>query len=102
MPLTKLLMLSALVIVPLSVPADAQRRGDADAAYQARMAGSLMPLRSIENGVVPRMKSRGANYIGAEYDDDNARYRLKFMRDGSVIWVDVDGRTGAIVGRAGE
>jgi uncharacterized membrane protein YkoI len=99
---TKLLLLGALMAAPLSVPADAQRRGDADAAYQARMAGSLMPLRSIENGVVPRMKSRGADYIGAEYDDDMARYRLKFMRDGSVIWVDVDGRTGAIVGRAGE
>ncbi len=66
------------------------------------MAGSLMPLRSIENGVVPGMKARGADYIGAEYDDDMARYRLKFMRDGSVIWVDVNGRTGAIVGRAGD
>jgi uncharacterized membrane protein YkoI len=99
----RLALLSALLSLPLAAQVDAQaRRGDADAAYQARMAGSLMPLRSIENGVVPRMKSRGADYIGAEYDDDMARYRLKFMRDGSVIWVDVDGRTGAIVGRAGD
>ena len=90
-------------MAPLASHVDAQgRRGDADAVYEGRRAGSLMPLRSIENGVVPAMKSRGADYIGAEYDADVSRYRLKFMRDGSVIWVDVDGRTGAIVGRAGE
>ncbi len=91
------------MMAPLASHVDAQgRRGDADAVYEGRRAGSLMPLRSIENGVVPAMKSRGADYIGAEYDADVSRYRLKFMRDGSVIWVDVDGRTGAIVGRAGE
>ena len=99
----KLVPLIALLLAPLVTQADAQgRRGDADAVYQGRMAGSLMPLRSIENGVVPGMKARGADYIGAEYDEDMGRYRLKFMRNGSVIWVDVDGRTGAIVGRAGE
>jgi hypothetical protein len=99
----KFLILSALLCVPATVQVAAQgRRGDADAVYQGRMAGSLMPLRSIENGIVPRMKSRGADYIGAEYDEDMSRYRLKFMRDGSVIWVDVDGRTGAVVGRVGE
>lgn len=102
MTMTKFLLLGISLLAPLTTPVAAQRRGDADAAYQARMAGSLMPLRSIENGVVPRMKSRGADYIGAEYDDDMSRYRLKFMRDGSVIWVDVDGRTGAVVGRAGD
>jgi len=61
-----------------------------------------MPLRAIENGIVPRMTARGADYIGAEYDAEMGRYRLKFMRQGSVIWVDVDGRTGAVVGRAGD
>ena len=91
------------MMAPLASHVDAQgRRGDADAVYEGRRAGSLMPLRSIENGVVPQMKARGAAYIGAEFDEDMGRYRLKFMRGGSVIWVDVDGRTGAIVGRAGE
>jgi hypothetical protein len=99
----KLVLLGALMLSPLATQVAAQgRRGDADAVYQGRMAGSLMPLRSIENGVVPGMKSRGADYIGAEYDEDMSRYRLKFMRDGSVIWVDVDGKTGTVVGRAGE
>ncbi len=99
----KYVLLTALLLAPLAAQVDAQvRRGDADAVYQGRLSGSLMPLRSIENGVVPRMKSRGADYIGAEYDSDMGRYRLKFMRDGSVIWVDVDGRTGTVVGRAGD
>jgi hypothetical protein len=99
----KIILLSILLVAPLATQVDAQaRRGDADAVYQGRLSGSLMPLRSIENGVVPSMKSRGADYIGAEYDEDMGRYRLKFMRDGSVIWVDVDGKTGTVVGRAGE
>jgi hypothetical protein len=102
MTLMKFLFAFAMAILPLAAPADAQRRGDADAVYQGTRSGALMSLRSIENGVVPQMKARGADYIGAEYDSDIGRYRLKFMRDGSVIWVDVDGRTGSIVGRAGE
>ncbi len=98
----KFLLAAVVAMAPVAIPADAQRRGDADAVYQGRLTGALMPLRTIENIVVPRMKARGADYIGAEYDAEMGRYRLKFMRDGSVIWVDVDGRTGAIVGRAGD
>jgi hypothetical protein len=47
------------------------------------------------------MKRRGANYIGAEFDSDVMRYRLKFVRGSSVIWIDVDGRSGAIIAQAG-
>ncbi|MFM9977406.1 MAG: hypothetical protein ACKVOP_05085 [Sphingomonadaceae bacterium] len=90
----------ALSLVPLT--ADAQRRGEQDAAYAGRKSGALLPLRAIEGRVVPAMKARGADYIGAELDSDMARYRLKFVRDGAVIWVDVDGRSGAVVGRAGD
>jgi uncharacterized membrane protein YkoI len=98
------MILRALVVLALIAPtlAPAQRRGDQDAAYQGRRTGTLMPLRSIEGGVVPREKARGADYIGAELDNEAARYRLKFVRNGSVIWVDVDGRNGAVLGRAGD
>lgn len=84
-------------------PADAQkqRRGEQDAAYEQTKQGVVRPLRSIENSIVPRMKARGADYIGAEFDGER-RYRLKFMRRSSVIWVDVDGRNGEEIGRAGE
>jgi hypothetical protein len=95
-------ILAALSAVAF-VPAEAQRsrRGEQDAAYERTKQGAVLSLRSIENTIVPRMKSRGANYIGAEFDGER-RYRLKFMRRSSVIWVDVDGRSGEEIGRAGE
>ncbi len=78
-----------------------QRREEQDRARDAAQRGDVRPLRSIENGIVPGMRARGANYIGQEFDGESNRYRLKFMRGNSVIWVDVDGRTGAIIGQAG-
>jgi hypothetical protein len=88
----------------LSSPAFAQksRRGEQEAAYQATKLGAVHSLRSIENGIVPDMKSKGADYIGAEFDGQIQRYRLKFLRGSSVIWIDVDGRNGAIIAKAGE
>lgn len=59
-----------------------------------------MPLREIEARVIPRMN--GADYLGPELDAGSGRYRLKFMRGGRVIWVDVDARTGRPIGRSGD
>jgi hypothetical protein len=93
----------ALLAASLAVPAEAQkgRRGEQDAAFQATRQGAVHSLRSIENDIVPEMKARGADYIGAEFDGENLRYRLKFMQGPKVIWVDVNGKTGAIIGRTG-
>lgn len=99
----KAVLLATLALLSTASPVAAQwSRGDQDQAYQGRRDGELKSLRSIENSVVPRMKARGADYIGAEYDGGAGSYRLKFMRGGSVIWVDVDGRTGAVLARAGD
>lgn len=97
-----LLPLLAVFAGPAVNDAQAQRRGDQVMAFEARQAGAMMPLRSIESSIVPDMKRRGADYIGAEPDFGAGRYRLKFVREGSVIWIDVDGRTGAVLARAGE
>jgi uncharacterized membrane protein YkoI len=98
----KMLLVTALAGVLLSTsvaaPAEARRR-DQDEAYEATRSGQIRSLREIESRVVPRMG--GASYLGPEFDSGSATYRLKFMRAGSVIWVDVDGRTGAIIGRSG-
>jgi hypothetical protein len=91
---------TALIATP--VLAQKARRGEQDAAFQATRDGNVRSLRSIENGIVPGMKARGADYIGAEFHNDEQRYRLKFMRGSSVIWIDVDGKSGNVVGRAGE
>ena len=55
--------------------------------------------RAIEARVIPTMK--GYEYLGFDLDFSTAVYTLKFMRDGVVVWVDVDGRSGQIIGRTG-
>lgn len=81
--------------------AAAQRNREQDAAMAATREGAIRPLRQIESQIVPGMRNRGASYIGAEFDSNSRRYRLKFMREASVIWVDVDGKSGAIIAQAG-
>lgn len=70
-----------------------------EAASQRRLKGQNLPVREIERRVVPRMP--GAQYLGFDYDPSTDVYTLKFLRNGSVIWVDADGRTGNILRRTG-
>ena len=85
----------------LASPAMADRKRnpgrDQDRAFQAFREGRSMPLPQIERRVMPFMG--GADYLGPEFNGET--YRLKFMRDGRVIWVDVDASTGRIIGRSG-
>ena len=71
---------------------------DQDQAFRATVEGRSMTLPQLERRVVPRMN--GADYLGPEFHGET--YRLKFMRAGRVIWVDVDAATGQIVGKSGE
>ncbi|PCD04812.1 hypothetical protein COC42_08765 [Sphingomonas spermidinifaciens] len=83
------------------VPAAAaeQRQNDHRAARAARMEGRILPLRELERRVLPRMKN--ARYLGFDFDSGTAIYTFKFLRDGNLIWIDVDGRSGQILGRSG-
>jgi hypothetical protein len=99
MPMKNLLFSALLLGLAVDAAGAQVRRRDQDAAYADTRNGQVKPLREIEGRVLPQMA--GASYLGPEYDSASARYRLKFMRAGSVIWVDVDGRTGAVVGRSG-
>ena len=85
--------------VTFAPTADARRVRDQDQAFAARKAGQIMPLHQIEGRIVPRVP--GCDYLGPEFDPNSGVYRLKFMRGGSVIYIDVDGRTGQIIGRSG-
>ncbi|MEZ5744692.1 MAG: PepSY domain-containing protein [Sphingomonadaceae bacterium] len=58
-------------------------------------AGNVQSLRQIERKVLPKMKSM--DYLGPEYDPAAMAYRLKFIENGRVMFVDVDARTGKIL-----
>ena len=77
-------------------PALADPPRDQDRAFEATREGRSMPLPMIERRVMPFMG--GADYLGPEFRGQT--YRLKFMRHGRVIWVDVDAATGRIVSRS--
>ena len=74
-------------------PALADPPRDATRAFEATREGRSMPLPKIERRVMPFMG--GADYLGPEFNGET--YRLKFMRDGRVIWIDVDAATGRIL-----
>ncbi|MFK7842047.1 MAG: hypothetical protein AB8B54_07270 [Sphingorhabdus sp.] len=89
-----LLALGLMAVAP-EVSSAKDRRGEQNAARAQMMAGKVKSIRSIENRILPRMA--GSQYIGPEFDPSAQVYRLKFIRDGRVIFVDVDGRTGAVL-----
>ncbi|NCP24694.1 MAG: PepSY domain-containing protein [Erythrobacter sp.] len=96
----KSLIVSCLALA-LSIPAAplaAQARGEQGEARKEMRAGNLVSLRDIEARIVPTM--RGAEYLGPAYDSTAMAYRLKFIRDGRVLFVDVDARTGRVLGRS--
>ena len=97
--LKKFILTGTIGAVTLSLAAPpleaAQRRDEQNDARAQMMAGKVKSLRSIENRVLPKMS--GSQYLGPEFDPVAQVYRLKFIRKGRVVFVDVDGRTGAIL-----
>ena len=92
-------MLAVLLPLALAASAAPDQRREQDQAWAAARSGRILPLKEIERRVLPTMA--GAQYLGVEFDADTAVYTLKFLRDGAVIWVEVDGRSGQVVGRTG-
>jgi len=96
MKLLRIFLLAATCIGGLiSVPALADPPRDADRAWQNKREGRSMPLPQLEQRVMPMMG--GADYLGPEMNGDT--YRFKFMQNGRVIWVDVDGQ-GRVIRRS--
>ena len=86
---------AALVAGGVATPAVAQQRGDQASAREEMKAGRTLPVREIERRVIPQM--RGHDYLSFEYDGASSAYRLKFIKEGQVVWVDVDARTARIL-----
>ena len=75
---------AALVTGAVAVPAAAQSRGDQASAREEMKAGRNLPMR-------------GHEYLSFEYDVNSSAYRLKLLKEGQVVWVDVDARTARIL-----
>jgi hypothetical protein len=84
-----------LVLTMGTAPAIAQR--EHSELPRAVAAGSLVPLWQIRERLLQRLPDHV--YIGAEFDPAVQLYRLKFLRQGQVLWIDVDARTGRVVRR---
>ena len=72
-----------------------QRPDPQGEARKEMRAGTVQSLREIERKVLPT--KQGMQYLGPEYDPAAMAYRLKFIRDGHVTFVDVDARTGDVI-----
>lgn len=82
----------------LTMPVRAEPAQEQGQVRKEMRAGNVRSLRDIERRVLPMMP--GAQYLGPEYDPVAMAYRLKFIRDGRVAFVDVDARTGAIINQS--
>ncbi|RIV93487.1 hypothetical protein D2V17_00060 [Aurantiacibacter xanthus] len=93
----------ALAGAVLAVPAAAQPvpsrlQADDQASARAEMqAGRNLPIRAIEQRIVPRYERQGFEYLTFEYDGVAAIYRLKFIKDGRLLFVDADPRSGRVL-----
>lgn len=85
-------------ILAMTPAALGNQRDEQDAARRAMLEGQTMPFSVIKRRVDAAMG--GATYLGAEFNPASNRYRLKYVKDGKVVWVDADGRTGDITGWA--
>ncbi|PZU08103.1 MAG: hypothetical protein DI606_15740 [Sphingobium sp.] len=86
------------MIFTVPVADASNRRDEQDAARRAMLDGQVMPFAMIKRRVDAAVG--GATYVGSEFDPSSNRYRLKYVKDGKVMWVDADGRTGDIIGMA--
>ena len=100
MRIARLLLFAALGGAGLAAPAAANpHEREQAAAFRGTQEGRFVSLRSIEARIVPAM--RGYTYLGPELDARAGRYRLKFLKGPQLVWVDVDARTGQILGKSG-
>lgn len=83
-------------LVPAAAFAQAQTRDQASARAEMQ-AGRNLLIRDIERRIVPRYQQQGYDYLNFEYDGVASVYRLKFIKDGKLLFVDADARTGRIL-----
>ncbi len=95
------LVIAASLALPSGAAFAQQAQGPKTEQGEARKemrAGNTLSLREIERRILPGMA--GAEYLGPAYDSVAMAYRLKFIREGRVLFIDVDARTGRVIRRS--
>ena len=88
--------LAATVATGVAGPAAAKPHRDAQVEVRKEVReGNVRSLRDIERRVLPTKPDM--QYLGPEYDPAAMAYRLKFIRNGRVVFVDVDARSGQVL-----
>lgn len=90
-------VVSILGFAAFAAQAQADPSGVQSEVRREIRAGNVRSLREIEGRVLPTMQ--GMQYLGPEYDPSVRAYRLKFIRNGRVVFVDVDARSGSVIGQ---
>ena len=96
--LSSALALAIGTVAVVAVPVAADQASEQGQLRKERRAGTVRSTREIEQIVLPQMS--GMQYLGPEYDAAAMAYRLKFIQNGRVVFVDVDARSGRIIGRS--
>jgi hypothetical protein len=96
--MNKLLLLAAILLAAPAAPLLAEPGSEQGQVRKEMRAGNVRSLREIEGRVLPMMP--GMQYLGPEYDAAAMAYRLKFIRQGRVVFVDVDARSGTIINQS--
>jgi len=91
--------LAIFFLASAPVSADRNRAPEQDALRNGVRSGELLPYQEMRARAQGRVDGQ---MIGSEFDPGTGRYRFKFQRGGSVIWMDMDGRTGRELGRVGQ
>lgn len=95
--ITLLALITASAVAPVLAQSEQNLLRDVD-------GGSVLPFSTIRSMVSRQV---GGRLIGSELDESQARsgiyiYRMTFLQDGgNVVRVDVDARTGRIMGVEG-
>jgi len=97
MRLFRTLLAAALAAGLLTSPAMADRKREQDRAFEGTKRGRLLPLPELRERVMP-LVGRDAKPLSPEIS--GRTYRMKFMRGGRVIWVDIDADTGRVIRRS--
>ncbi|MCZ4342203.1 PepSY domain-containing protein [Sphingomonadaceae bacterium G21617-S1] len=93
------LSMALLFIGASPASADRKRAPEQDALRNGVRSGEYLPYQEMRARAQGRVDGQ---MIGSEFDPGTGRYRFKFQRGGSVIWMDMDGRTGRELGRVGQ